>query len=101
MQDIGNWYGVTTNSAGRVTKLDLSNNKLIGEIPAALGQLTALRKLDLSNNKLIGEILEQSSRELKPPQQRAERFDSGGVGAVDRAPEAQPPRQRAERFDSG
>ena len=56
MQDIGNWYGVTTNSAGRVTKLDLSNNKLSGEIPAALGDLSELRELKLRSNELSGSI---------------------------------------------
>ena len=64
--DIGTWYGVTTNSAGRVTKLDLYNNDLSGEIPVELGQLTALRELDLRSNELSG-------------------GDSRGVGAVGRA----------------
>ena len=59
MQDIGNWYGVTTNIAGRVTKLDLSNNALIGEIPEELGDLAALRKLNLRSNALTGEIPEE------------------------------------------
>ena len=53
---MGEWYGVTTNSDGRVTHLDLYDNELSGEIPAALGGLTNLEGLDLSNNQLTGEI---------------------------------------------
>ena len=50
------WYGVTTNDAGRVTELDLSNNNLSGLIPPELSDLTALHTLDLSNNNLGGLI---------------------------------------------
>ena len=32
------WHGVTVDANGRVAKLDLENNALSGEIPAALGQ---------------------------------------------------------------
>ena len=50
---IGAWHGVTTDSDGRVTHLDLSFNQLTGEIPAELGSLT---QLYLNNNQLTGEI---------------------------------------------
>ena len=53
---MGEWYGVTTDSEGRVTHLDLHSNELTGEIPAALGSLTSLRELRLSSNELTGEI---------------------------------------------
>lgn len=39
------WYGVVVDSFGRVTELRLQNNRVGGEIPAELGQLTNLRRL--------------------------------------------------------
>ena len=53
---IGAWHGVTTDSDGRVTHLDLSFNQLTGEIPAELGSLTSLTQLSLDVNQLTGEI---------------------------------------------
>ena len=53
---VGEWYGVTTNSDGRVTHLVLYNNELTGEIPAKLGSLTNLVSLSFSSNELTGEI---------------------------------------------
>ena len=50
------WYGVTISSGGRVTWVDLSENGLRGEIPAALGDLDRLRVLILSGNQLTGAI---------------------------------------------
>ena len=35
---IGQWYGVTTDSNGRVTSLSLLENRLTGEIPVELGK---------------------------------------------------------------
>ena len=55
-EPIGDWYGVTTDSDGRVTDLHLYRNQLTGEIPAELGELTNLRLLSLSSNQLTGEI---------------------------------------------
>ena len=53
---IGEWYGVTTNGAGRVAKLDLYNNNLRGPIPAELVALTKLQRLVLAYNQLTGPI---------------------------------------------
>ena len=53
---LGRWYGVTTDAAGRVTKLDLDENALTGPIPAALGSLSNLEELDLGQNALTGPI---------------------------------------------
>ena len=50
------WYGVTTDGNGRVTELDLDDNRLSGAIPAALGNLTNLQNLDLCGNQLGGAI---------------------------------------------
>ena len=55
---IGTWYGVMTDSSGRVTDLDLPGNNLRGTLPAALGSLTSLTTLDLSENQLRGQILD-------------------------------------------
>ena len=53
---IGEWHGVTTNSNGRVIKLDLFSNQLTGEIPPELGGLTSLQVLHLWGNELTGTI---------------------------------------------
>ncbi|OMO80098.1 hypothetical protein CCACVL1_13172 [Corchorus capsularis] len=42
--------------------LNLSNNNLIGHIPSSLGELTNLESLDLSGNNLSGEIPQQLGR---------------------------------------
>ena len=53
---VGEWYGVTTNSDGRVAELSLQTNGLAGTLPAALGELTNLKTLDLWRNRLTGPI---------------------------------------------
>ena len=53
---LGEWHGVTTDANGRVTRLDLSQNGLTGEIPSGLGSLTNLDRLFLHRNQLTGEI---------------------------------------------
>ena len=53
---MGEWHGVTTDSDGRVTHLDLSDNQLTGGLPAELGSLTNLTHLDLPYNQLTGGI---------------------------------------------
>ena len=50
------WYGVTTDSGGRVVRLELSSNDLSGELPAELGQLSELQWLRMSYNQLSGVI---------------------------------------------
>ena len=52
---VGDWYGVTVEN-GVVTKLDLSDNNLRGELPVEIGDLTSLERLELVNNSLSGAI---------------------------------------------
>ena len=59
---LGRWHGVTTNSAGRVTGIDLSGpfgNGMTGSMPVEIGELTDLIRLDLSGNDLSGPLPEQ------------------------------------------
>ena len=54
---IGEWHGVTADSRGRVTALNLVSNSLVGALPAELGDLTNLRTLILwTNDELTGPI---------------------------------------------
>ena len=50
------WHGVTTDREGYVTVLDLRDNRLSGELPPELGNLSRLRELRLRENQLSGEI---------------------------------------------
>ena len=51
------WTGVTiAGRPQRATKLELANSGLTGEIPPALGDLTALTELRLNDNQLSGRI---------------------------------------------
>ena len=36
-EDLGDWYGVATDTSGRVTRLYLSENDLSGPLPSELG----------------------------------------------------------------
>lgn len=50
-EPLDSWYGVATNSEGRVTELELGfpgGNNLTGHIPAELGSLSELKRLDLT-----------------------------------------------------
>ena len=53
---LGQWYGVTTDSSGRVTGLDLHDNGLVGRIPSELGDLSGLAGLFMHQNQLSGGI---------------------------------------------
>ncbi len=53
---LAQWFGVTTDDAGRVIAIDLSANQLTGTIPPRLGALLHLQTLDLSDNELVGSI---------------------------------------------
>ncbi len=50
------WYGVTADSLGRVTELDLTRNGLAGRLPARLGDLTKMDVLRIGRNALTGRL---------------------------------------------
>ncbi|CAM9844456.1 unnamed protein product, partial [Scytosiphon promiscuus] len=64
--DLGSWHGVTTNTDGRVVKLELGeeytyghirrDSNIDGAIPEELGRLAALKSLMLISSKLSGMI---------------------------------------------
>ena len=53
---LNQWYGISTNSQGRVSKIILLSNQLTGTIPSEINGLTELTKLQLSGNQLTGAI---------------------------------------------
>ena len=55
-EPIGEWEGVSVDSNGRVTALNLAGKGLSGEISPEVGRLESLQVLDLSDNALTGEL---------------------------------------------
>ena len=59
-EPVGEWYGVTVDRDGRVIglfdRLLDTGNRLEGEIPAGLGNLSKLRWLNLRRNRMTGRI---------------------------------------------
>ena len=53
---LAQWHGISIDRNGRIIRIHLNGNKLTGNLPAELGNLTKLQAIDLSNNQLIGEI---------------------------------------------
>lgn len=54
--NLGSMYGITLNSSGRVSEVDLSNNLLSGSIPSQFYQMSNLRKVNLSKSELSGTL---------------------------------------------
>ena len=53
---ISEWYGVSTDSLGRATALDLTRNGLAGQLPPSLGHLAQMTELKIGNNTLSGRL---------------------------------------------
>ena len=53
---LGRWQRVITDENGQVTGLDLGSNRLSGEIPTELEDLSNLKLLFISDNELTGEL---------------------------------------------
>lgn len=56
------WFHVTCDSANRVTRLDLGNAKLSGNLVPELGNLDHLQYLELYMNELVGPIPKEIGR---------------------------------------
>ena len=54
--ELDDWYGVTADSLGRVTALDLAHNGLNGTLPSNLGHLRRLTILRIGDNALSGRL---------------------------------------------
>ena len=53
---VGAWHGVAADSLGRVTGIELADNGLAGELPAAIGDLARMTVLKLDGNDLSGRL---------------------------------------------
>ena len=53
---LSTWYGVTTDSQGRITELNLTSNQLKGELPPQMANLANLEILALGENQLTGTV---------------------------------------------
>ncbi len=51
------WSGVTADSLGRVTALDMSGNDLAGQLPTQMGQLSMMTELRIGGNPLLRGLL--------------------------------------------
>lgn len=59
---VGDWYGVTADSEGRVLELVLDRNGLSGVLPPELGDLDELERLELRDIAIKGEIPDELGR---------------------------------------
>ncbi|MCY4577923.1 MAG: hypothetical protein OXD31_02645, partial [Chloroflexi bacterium] len=53
---LSEWHGVETDVSGRITRLDLEANNLVGELPLEFGNLDQLEWVNISLNQLTGEL---------------------------------------------
>ena len=55
-EPLGDWFGVTTDGNGNVTRLHLTTNNLVGIIPSEIEDLSELEVLQLGQNTISGSI---------------------------------------------
>ena len=94
---LGEWFGVWTDSTGRVIRLELDDNGLAGPIPTELGNLSNLRSLSLGSNDLSGPIPAGIGKPDQPLDdgplvERLDRSDPGVAGKLGAPPGPLPPR---------
>lgn len=53
--DADNWYGIETTK-GRIHKIDLNANNLVGNLPSSIGSFSEMEELYLHNNEISGNI---------------------------------------------
>ncbi|MEQ9305748.1 MAG: leucine-rich repeat domain-containing protein, partial [Marinoscillum sp.] len=56
---VAHWNGVTVTREGKIDRVSLIQNNLVGTLPASIGDLTDLTYLDLVGNELTGTIPEE------------------------------------------
>lgn len=56
IQDGSPWKGITCNSIGEITHINLHSSGLVGTLPSSLSGLTSMQSLNLGNNQLSGSI---------------------------------------------
>ena len=56
-KSVDQWFGITTNNEGRVTRVELANNNLNGTLPGELGRLAEANTLNFeANSSLSGRL---------------------------------------------
>ena len=73
-EDLDDWYGVTTDSFGYVSEIDLEDNGLRGRVPFEIGDLETVRRLEIGTNDLSGPL------PLRMTGLRLERFGYADTG---------------------
>ena len=56
------WYGVYTNSDGRVVEISLPNNNLQGKLPPEIGNLDCLYSLELASNYITSPLPDEITK---------------------------------------
>lgn len=49
---LSEWYGVYTDKGGRIERIRLGNNNIVGDIPESIGNLSNLKELRLDRNQI-------------------------------------------------
>ena len=73
-KSVDQWFGITTDIEGRVTRVELENNNLNGTLPGELGRLAELKALNFKANSSLSGILPRELTKLS-----LETFQIGGT----------------------